>query len=158
MKKVFFTFLVSFISFVSMNAQGIQPRDVDFGMLDVVTYHAVPGSDLVYSHTFSNYSHIDLNIPFANPFVIKGNYLSFTISYEDFMWYIVRHREITSNPLDQYFDLYIYQNDYGTVAGETWVSYHIDPNTGQLVQDTSTVPGSGSWGFSSGYVRFYYYK
>ncbi|OUO49488.1 hypothetical protein B5F77_14700 [Parabacteroides sp. An277] len=158
MKKIFFVFALAFVSLVTMSAQGIQPRDVDFGMLDVVTYHAVPGSDLVYSHTFSNYSHIDLNIPFANPFVIKGNYLSFTISYEDFMWHIVKHQNVTSNPMDQYFDLYICQNDYGTVAGETWVSYHIDPDTGLPVPDSSTVPGSGSWGFSSGYVRFYYYQ
>lgn len=47
----------------------------------------------------------DFNIPFASHFYISGNHLEFTISQEDFEWWLVRN-----NP-NSYFDFYI---DFGT--------------------------------------------
>lgn len=50
----------------------------------------------------------DFNIPFASHFYISGNHLEFTISQEDFEWWLVRN-----NP-NSYFDFYIDFGTYGT--------------------------------------------
>lgn len=49
----------------------------------------------------------DFNIPFASHFYISGNHLEFTISQEDFEWWLVK-----DNP-NSYFDFYIDFGAYG---------------------------------------------
>lgn len=90
---------------------------------DVATYHAVPGSSFTYSHTFSELSNISFSLPFATSMNVSGNHLSFTISYDDFVWFICKRKPISHYSNEQYIDFLI--SDQTSTGG--WSSWEWDP-------------------------------
>lgn len=93
MKKFILSFLFCLIASFSLQAQNVNIKDV-------VSYNITSGSTFTYDHVFSEYSRVELNLPFASSFSIVGNHLKFTVERDAFMWYILRN-----NPNVPFVDL-----------------------------------------------------
>ena len=113
MKKTFFL-LLAFFAFVKMQAFSFsetgQICDINQSAVATVsensvflgsaTFDSTLDKPFTYSNTFSNYSRIELNIPFADYFYISGSHVEFTISKENMMWHLFKGN-------NDYYDLQI---------------------------------------------------
>lgn len=58
---------------------------------EVVFYDTTSGKPFTYSKTMEGSGYIDFNCPFVDNVVINGMHIEFTISNENFKWYVMRH-------------------------------------------------------------------
>lgn len=153
MKKILL-FILSLFFIGNVSAQN------NLGLLDIANYHAVPGSSFTYSHTFPEFTQISLSLPFASPFSVVGNNVSFTISYEDFVFYFLhRDENFGDSSYEQYVDLVITQNSTGGTTYWETKYYRIEPETHNAVWIENPIErtGTGS-GYLEGILRIYFYK
>lgn len=89
MKKSFILFLSFLMSFnvICASAEEREPNEIVF-------YDTTTGDPFVYNNTISDTKDIDFfNIPFAYNIVVDGGHLEFSITNEDFKWFVMRRAE-----------------------------------------------------------------
>lgn len=96
MKKL----LVLFVCLFSVLS--LQAAD-NFEFVDYVYYDSTTGKDFSYHKDFSytGYYGIEFNLPFASKFSISGMTVDFTITNEDFKWFVINDTE------NDYVDFYL---------------------------------------------------
>lgn len=99
MKKIILllSILTSLYFYCTARAQGYYPNEYLF-------YDINSGAPFVYNKTLPCSGHVQFNCPFAYNIVQKGSHLEFSITNEDFKWFIVR--KATNNYID--FEANIY--------------------------------------------------
>lgn len=113
MKK---TFLLLSAFFAVVKMQAFSPSETDYisdieqsavatisgnsVFLGSATFDSTLDKPFTYSNTFSDYSRVELSIPFADYFYISGNHVEFTISKENMMWHLFKGN-------NDYYDLQI---------------------------------------------------
>lgn len=84
MKQIIF-FLLCIFSTITIQAQSSTVPD------EVVFYDITSGAPFTYNKTIQKSGHIEnFSCPFAYDVKVKDNHLEFSITNEDFKWYIVR--------------------------------------------------------------------
>lgn len=82
MKKILL-FLLGLLLALNLQAEVI-PNEVVF-------YDTTSGKPFTYSRTIEGNGYVDFSCPFAENVVTSGMHIEFTISNEDFKWFVMRH-------------------------------------------------------------------